>query len=95
MNRLAALILAVTQRLVRTAATRPHVRVTVDRMDRQVHIFTSFEDADRADDQFYAELAPEQRLDLLLELVEQHRSSLGETASRLTRVHRVAELSSS
>jgi hypothetical protein len=64
-------------------------------MDRQVQVFNSFEDADRADDQFYAELSPEQRLEMLLELVEQHRSLLGETASRLERVHHIAELASS
>jgi hypothetical protein len=63
-------------------------------MDRQVQVFNSFEDADRADDQFYAELAPAQRLDMLLELIEQHRSVLGETANRLERVYRIDELSS-
>lgn len=62
-------------------------------MDRVVRTFQSFEDADRADDQFYAELAPEQRLEVLLELIERHRSSLGEVAKRFERVHRVTELS--
>ena len=63
-------------------------------MDRVVQIFRSFEEADQADDQFYADLAPEERLDMLLELVERHRSALGETASRLERVHCITELSS-
>jgi WSTF, HB1, Itc1p, MBD9 motif 1 len=63
-------------------------------MDRVVRVFRSFEEAEQADDQFYADLTPEERLDLLLELVERHRSALGETASRFERVHRITELSS-
>lgn len=62
-------------------------------MDRVVQIFQSFEDADQADDQFYAELAPEDRLAMLLELIERQRSALGEAASRFERVHHVVELS--
>jgi hypothetical protein len=62
-------------------------------MDRVGKVFRSFDAADAADDQFYADLKPEERLDLLLELVERHRSDLGEAASRLERVHRVIELS--
>jgi hypothetical protein len=66
---------------------------TVSSVDRVLQVFHSFEDADRADHQFYADLTPEERLDVLLELVERHRSALGETANRLERVHRVVELS--
>lgn len=62
-------------------------------MKRIAQMFSNFEDADAADDQFYAELVPEERLDILLELIERHRSTLGETASRLERVHRIVELS--
>ena len=62
-------------------------------MERVAQSFRSFEDADRADDQFYANLTPEERLDILLELVERHRSALGEAASRFERVHRITELS--
>jgi hypothetical protein len=62
-------------------------------VDRIVQIFRSFEDAEQADDQFYADLAPEGRLDMLLELIERHRSALGETADRFERVHHVVELS--
>ena len=58
-----------------------------------VQMFGSFEDAEMAEDRFYADLTPEERLDILLELVERHRSALGETASRLERVHRINELS--
>jgi hypothetical protein len=62
-------------------------------MDRVVQVFRSFDEADRADDQFYAELSPEERLSILLELVERHRGALGEAADRFERVHRVVELS--
>lgn len=58
-------------------------------------VFRSFEEADRADDQFYADLTPEARMEILLELVEQYRSDLGQAASRLERVHRIVELSKS
>lgn len=63
-------------------------------MDPVARMFRSFEDADRADDQFYAELAPEERLSILLELVARQRSVPGEAASRFERVHRIVELSS-
>lgn len=62
-------------------------------MERVARVFRSFEDAERGDDEFYAQLEPEARLDLLLELVDRHRSTLGEAASRFERVHRVVELS--
>jgi WSTF/HB1/Itc1p/MBD9 motif protein len=57
-----------------------------------VQVFGSFEDAQTADDQFYADLTPEERLDILLELIERHRSALGETSTRFERVHRIAEI---
>jgi hypothetical protein len=64
-------------------------------VDRVVQIFRSLEEADRADDQFYADLTPEARLEILLELVERHRRSLGEAGNRLERVHRIVDLSES
>ncbi|MBV9493402.1 MAG: hypothetical protein JOZ54_04100 [Acidobacteria bacterium] len=64
-------------------------------MDRTIRLFSSFEDAERADDQFYARLTPAERLDILLELIERHRGALGEAASRFERVHRIVELSQS
>ena len=62
-------------------------------MERVVQVFSSFEAAETADDQFYADLTPEDRLDILLELIERHRSALGEAASRLERVCRIVDLS--
>ena len=62
-------------------------------MDRVVRVFRSFEDADQADDEFYADLTPKERLDILLTLVERYRSALGKAASRFERVHRIVEFS--
>jgi hypothetical protein len=64
-------------------------------MERVARVFGSFADADLADDAFYADLTPEARLDLLLELIERERSALGQTAERFERVHRIVELSQS
>lgn len=61
-------------------------------MDRVVRTFRSFEDADEADDEFYADLTPNERLDILLTLVERQRSVLGKAANRLERVHCIIEL---
>lgn len=74
---------------------RPFLRAKVRSVERVVQLSGSFEDAEVADDQFYADLTPEERLDILLELVERHRSFLGETAGRFERVHRIVELSRS
>lgn len=62
-------------------------------MERILNVFHSFDDADRADDEYYARLSPQQRLDLLLELIERHRRSLGNAAERFERVTRVVTLS--
>jgi len=64
-------------------------------VERVAQVFASFDAADQADDQFYADLTPQERLDLLLELVERHRSALGASAERFERVHRIVELSQS
>jgi hypothetical protein len=64
-------------------------------MQRVARVFLTFEEAERADDQFYADLTPQERLDMLLELIARHRSALGESAERFERVHRVIELSRS
>ena len=64
-------------------------------MEKVVKLFSSFEEADQADSEYYASLTPQQRVDLLLDLIAAHRESLGETASRFARVYRVVELSES
>ncbi len=57
-----------------------------------IHKFASFADADRAEKDYYASLTPQQRLDLLLELVARNREHLGEAGERCARVYRVTQL---
>lgn len=64
-------------------------------MRERIRIFDSFEAADRADDEYYASLTPQERLEILLDLIASHQELLGDTAKRLERVHRVVELSES
>ena len=52
--------------------------------------FSSFEEAD---DEYYASLTPQERVDILLDMIAAYRESLGETGERLERVYRVIELS--
>jgi hypothetical protein len=56
-------------------------------------LFSSFEDAERADDEYYASLTPAERLDVLLGLISAYREAQGEAATRLERVYRVTHLS--
>lgn len=60
-------------------------------MQRVVRTFSSFDDAEKADDEFYRSLSPQQRLDMALDLIARHRESLGEAAQRFERVCRVVE----
>jgi hypothetical protein len=62
-------------------------------MEKVVAVFGSFEEAERAEDEFYASLTPSERLDLLLDLITRYRESLGEAAEGFARVHRIIELS--
>jgi hypothetical protein len=61
-------------------------------VERVARVFTAFAEADQADEQYYATLDPSERVDIVLELIERYRSSLGETAERFERVYRVTEL---
>jgi hypothetical protein len=60
---------------------------------RELQLFHGFEAADRADDEYYAALAPQERLEILLDLVAAYRESTGETSTRFERVCCVTELS--
>lgn len=64
-------------------------------MDKVLRAFHSFDEADRADEQYYAALTPQERVEILLDLIAKHRESLGEAAERFERVYRVVELSQS
>jgi hypothetical protein len=55
-------------------------------------VFTSHEEADQADRDYYAALTPDERVELLLQMVADYRESLGEAGQRLERVCRVAPL---
>lgn len=62
---------------------------------REIQVFHGFEAADRADDEYYAGLAPQERLEILLDLIATYRESTGEASARLERVCRVTELAQS
>lgn len=64
-------------------------------MEKVLKVFSSFEEADQADDEYYASLSPQERVDLLLDLLAAYRESLGEAGQRLERVYRIVELSES
>lgn len=62
-------------------------------MERVLRTFDQFADAEEADWQFYASLSPQERLDMLLEIIAQTLGSSGQTGKGLERVYRVIELS--
>lgn len=64
-------------------------------MKRIARVFRSLREADEAEARCYASLAPEERLNILLEIIAGHRESLGEAAERFERVHRITELTRS
>ncbi len=62
-------------------------------MDIEMRRFESLAEADEAEREYYFSLTPEERVDILLELIAAHRSVYGEAAERFERVYRVDELS--
>ena len=64
-------------------------------MIKSVKMFYSFADAERADDEYYASLTPEERLDVLLEMIAGHQDPENEITERFERVSRIVELSQS
>ena len=58
---------------------------------REIQVFQGFEAADRVDDEYYAALAPQERFEILLDLVAPSRASTGEGSARLERVCRVTD----
>lgn len=59
---------------------------------KTLRVFSSFREAEKADHEFYAAASPQERLDILLELIARHRESMGEAAKGFERVYRVTEL---
>ena len=64
-------------------------------MENVAQVWSGFEEAERAEEEYYASLTPQERLDIQLDLIAAYRESLGEAAQRFERVHRVTELSRS
>ena len=60
-------------------------------MKGRVRVFDSKSDAEAADDAYYSELTPAQRLEILFELVADYRESVGEAAEGFARVCRVVD----
>jgi hypothetical protein len=62
-------------------------------MEKVVHIARSFEEADRADREYYQSLTPLQRLETLLEPNRRWpRDEYGPEPERLERVYRIIKL---
>ena len=64
-------------------------------MDLTIRRFNSLSDADSAEAEYYASLTPEERLNILFELIEMHRRSQDEDSEGFERIYRVDELSRS
>ena len=60
-------------------------------MEKVVRVFSSHEEADRADDEYYRSLTPQQRLDIFLEILWRGRTH-DEAGERLERVYRIVKL---
>ena len=60
-------------------------------MNKTVRKFDSYAAADAANRAFYQSLTPEQRLEILFELVHQYREGFDEAARRFQRVYRIIE----
>jgi hypothetical protein len=64
-------------------------------MERTVAKFSSHREADKATLDYYRSLSPQQRLDILLEMVESSRKEGDAAAERFERVYRITKLSPS
>ncbi len=64
-------------------------------MEKVVHTFGSFEDADKADAAYYHRLTPQQRMDILLALTNPQTPNNHETQQRFERIYRIVDLAQS
>ena len=62
-------------------------------MERTVAKFSSHQEAERATLEYYRSLTPEQRLDILFELIEASREEGDAASERFERVYRIVKLS--
>ena len=60
-------------------------------MERVIRVFSSFKEADQADEAYYSALSSQQRLNIALELIARQRENQGEASQRFERVYRVVE----
>ena len=60
-------------------------------MEKVAQIYHSFEEAEEADDEYYASLTPQQRMEILFQLIDEWYGSHAAT-QRLKRVCRVTKL---
>jgi hypothetical protein len=67
-------------------------RGILSHVDRFLRTYQDPAQADEADRQYYASLSPQERLDMVVELVDRYLSTYGEAAKRFERVHRIDEL---
>jgi len=63
-------------------------------MERKVAKFSSHQKADEATLRYYRSLTPQQRVDILLELIESSQKEGDGAAQRFERVYRITKLSS-
>ena len=61
-------------------------------MENNIRVFRSFADAEEEDRRYYASLTPQQRVDLLLQIVMRNQVTDSDATTRFERVHRVVEL---
>jgi len=61
-------------------------------IERIVQKFSSHEEAERAEREYYDSLSPEQRVEILLELMNRARDLNDPASQRLERVYRIVKL---
>lgn len=65
-------------------------------MEYVVRKFASHAESDKADREYYLSLTPQQRMDIMLELIRRYQESFGDGAAQgLKRVYRIIKLGES
>ena len=63
-------------------------------MERVAFVFRSFEEAEKAEAEYYASLTPEQRIEIALQLRDLLKDLPNGSSERLERVSRITQLES-
>ena len=61
-------------------------------MKKVVRVFNSFAQSDAANKAYYLDLSPQERLEILLELIARHQDDQDEASEGFARVHRITKL---